>query len=331
MRLRWIGMGAACVALALGGCGDSHVGPPRPSESKELRDDVKRATQVSPGDFPSAAGRTLQELTEKLRPGPQAALAGQTFTPGRNRLAFGLLDQQNKFLYGPTVVYVGARPSARAHGPYPAPADVLVTDPPYRSRQAASEEDPFAAVYAAQVPFTRPGRQYVLIVSNVDGVRVGATARVRVIPRSRDPVVAVGQRAPAIATDTVASAGGDERAVETRVPPDDMHDTSLKDVLGRKPVALLFATPALCQSRVCGPVVDIAVQLERTYGDRVAFIHQEVYVDNEVSKGLRPPLRSFGLRTEPWLFTIKRDGTVAARLEGSFGFGAFEDALKAAL
>ena len=38
-----------------------------------------------------------------------------------------------------------------AKGPFPAPADVLVTDPPYRSEQAATEADPFAAVYAADV------------------------------------------------------------------------------------------------------------------------------------------------------------------------------------
>jgi len=42
------------------------------------------------------------------------------------------------------------------------------------------------------------------------------------------------------------------------------------------------------------------------YGDRMTFIRQEVYVDNEVSKGLRPPLKAFGLQTEPWLFTFDR-------------------------
>jgi len=82
---------------------------------------------------------------------------------------------------------------------------------------------------------------------------------------------------------------------------------------------------------VCGPVVDIAEQLRRSYGDRMAFIHQEVYNDNVVEKGLRPPLQTFHLRTEPWLFTIDRDGRVAARLEGSFGTEAFEEAVKAAL
>ena len=51
----------------------------------------------------------------------------------------------------------------------------------------------------------------------------------------------------------------------------------------------------------------------------MAFIHQEVYVDNNLNKGLRPPLRAFHLETEPWLFTVDKDGRVAARLEGSSG------------
>jgi hypothetical protein len=82
---------------------------------------------------------------------------------------------------------------------------------------------------------------------------------------------------------------------------------------------------------VCGPVVDIALQMKQQYGDRMAFIHQEVYRDNQVSKGLRAPLRAFHLQTEPWLFTIDRDGRIAARLEGSFGVKEFQQAVQAAL
>lgn len=75
--------------------------------------------------------------------------------------------------------------------------------------------------------------------------------------------------------------------MDTRVPPaPELHTTNFKDVLGKQPVALLFATPQLCQSRVCGPVVDIELQMNAKYGDRMAFIHQEVYVDNQVDKGL---------------------------------------------
>ena len=80
------------------------------------------------------------------------------------------------------------------------------------------------------------------------------------------------------------------------------------DVVGKKPVLLLFATPQLCQSRVCGPVVDVALQLRARYGDEVEFIHQEVYTDNDPKKGLREPLQEFNLPTEPWLFAVGKDG-----------------------
>jgi hypothetical protein len=63
----------------------------------------------------------------------------------------------------------------------------------------------------------------------------------------------------------------------------------------------------------------------------MTFIHQEVYVDNDLKKGLRPPLRAFHLQSEPWLFTFNRQGRVAARLEGSFGVNAFTRAVQAAL
>ena len=158
---------------------------------------------------------------------------------------------------------------------------------------------------------------------------IGAPGEIAVAASS--PIPDVGQRPPAIATDTPASVGGNTALLTTRVPPDDMHSVSLKDVLGKRPVALLFSTPQLCISRVCGPVTDIAVQLEHKFGSKVAFIHEEVYVDNQPSKGLRPQLKAFHLQTEPWLFTINRQGVIVARLEGSFGVNAFTQAIQAAL
>jgi hypothetical protein len=110
-----------------------------------------------------------------------------------------------------------------------------------------------------------------------------------------------------------------------------MHAVSLTDVLGKRPVVLLIATPAFCQSKVCGPVTDIAAQLEHRFGSRAAFIHQEVYVNNQPSQGMRPPLKAFHVRTEPWLFTIDRRGVIAARLEGAFGTVDFTRAIEAAL
>jgi hypothetical protein len=110
-----------------------------------------------------------------------------------------------------------------------------------------------------------------------------------------------------------------------------MAAVSFNQVVGKKPIALLFSTPQLCISRVCGPVTDVAVQLQKKFGDKVDFIHQEVYVDNQPSKGLRPQLTAFHLRTEPWLFAINREGKIVSRLEGAFGTTELAQAIQAAL
>jgi len=138
----------------------------------------------------------------------------------------------------------------------------------------------------------------------------------------------VGQRPPAIQTLTAADVGGDLEKIDTRVPPDQMHKVDFAEVLGKKPVVLIFATPALCQSRVCGPVVDVAQQVADEYEPEVDFIHQEVYVDNEIAKGVRPQLKEFGLETEPWTFLVGKDGRVKDRLEGAYGVAELEQAMQ---
>ena len=301
-------------------------------EAGGLREQLRGAEAPARADFPATKGRSLQQIADTMTGGPEAGLAGQQFTVGRNRLAFGVIDPSGKFLYGKTAVYVAPTPDARAMGPYPAPADLLVTDPPFRSRQAAAETDLFAAVYAADVPFEKPGKWAVLAVTQAGGKMMAAPAQVDVDTKAQDDVPDVGEPAPKVETDTIASAEGDEEAIDTRVPPAPrLHEESFADVVGSKPVALLFATPQLCHSRVCGPVTDIALQLEAKYGDRMEFIHQEVYVDNDPSKGLREPLKRFNLVSEPWLFVVGADGKVTSRLEGSFGLKAFDRAINTAL
>jgi hypothetical protein len=335
MRVRAGAAAAVMVGLLLAGCGAGDADEPRAPQaasSAKLRAELKGATQSRPSDFPATNGRTLQQVADAVDlTGPQVGLAGTVFTVGENRLAFGVIDPKSGFVYGKTAVYVADRAGAKARGPYPAPADLLVTDPAYRSRTAAAEDDVFAAVYEAQVPLTRAGRASVLVVTRTGDRLAGAPAQLNVVAPGRDRIPRPGEKPPAITTDTVQSAGGDIASIDTRLPHDDMHDVDFADVIGRKPVALLFATPALCASKVCGPVVDIAAQLKAGYGDRVQFIHQEVYAGNDPAKGLREPLRRFGLKTEPWLFVFDRSGRVTARLEGSFGFAAFERALKSAL
>jgi hypothetical protein len=329
---------APLVALALaalaGACGsESEGGGDRPAAA-EQRSRLNGADRPSAAQFPQPRrGESINELATRLRPVAEAqlGLATTVFTQGHSRVAFGVIGADDRFVYGPTALY-HARGDGQVVGPVPAPADLLVTEPAFRSRQAASESDPFSAVYAATVDLPEAGRRRVLAVTRTPRGVVAGGATIPVLTEDQDPMPAVGEPAPRVETDTVAAAGGDLAAIDTRLPPaPELHEASFAEVAGRKPVALLFATPQLCQSRVCGPVTDVLLQLRERYGDRVTFIHQEVYVDNDPSKGLRPPLRRFRLPTEPWLFTVGADGRVAARLEGSFGLDAVERALQAAV
>lgn len=322
---------ALSVALAFAGCGgdegDSSSGSK--SSGSSFQDVIADAQTVEAGKFPSAKGKTLQQLSDNVG-AVNLGLATSIYTPGRNRIAFGVLDQKKAFVYGPTVLYLSRDPSkGPVTGPIAAPADPLVVKPAFRSQGAAQATDDIAAIYDAQLNLPETGRWFVLALTRNQGRTYGGATQLDV--KKSDPTPARGQRAPLPATDTLASSGGDIKGIDTRVPPDDMHGKSLKQVAGKKPVALLFATPQLCQTRVCGPVVDIAAQMKAKYGNRMEFIHQEVYKDNNIKNGLRPPLESYKLTTEPWLFTIDRRGRIAARLQGSFGTESFERAIKAAL
>ncbi len=324
-----------CSALTVAGCGSGNESTdPVQAVPAALRPAAARAQHVDASKFPRPRpGQSIEDFSAQFAStGPQAVSGTSIFRPPRSRLAFGLLDSQQRFAYGATVVYISRRNSSQVLGPFPAPADVLITAPRYRSQQAATEEDPFAGIYASDIPLARPGIYNVLVVSDIKGRRVGTGMGLQVLSRAADRIPDVGEQAPRVKTDTRASVKGKLALLDTRLPPaPQLAAKSFADVAGRKPVALLFSSPQLCTSRVCGPVTDEMLQMKAKYGDKMTFIHQEAYNDNDLNQGFRPPLQRFALRTEPWLFAVRKDGTIAARLEGSFGLHAFETAVKAAL
>jgi hypothetical protein len=129
-------------------------------------------------------------------------------------------------------------------------------------------------------------------------------------------------------TPTITSVGGDASKISTRVPTaDPMLQDDFAEVVGKKPVVLVFATPALCASRICGPVVDVAMQVQSDYADKVAFIQQEIYQDNQVDNGFTDQVAEWRLPTEPWTFVIDAKGRITDRFEGAVSVGELERAV----
>jgi hypothetical protein len=253
--------------------------------------------------------------------------------PGRNRFGFGLFDRgRAQIADAPVVVYVAPLGGGRARGPFPARYESLAVKPAFRSRTTSTDPDAAQSLYVADVRFPKRGRYEVLGVARLDGRLIAATPAGSPLQVEADrPSPDVGDLAPVVHTETRADADGDLYSIDTREPPSTMHGTDFADVVGREPVILLFATPALCQSRVCGPVADIAEQVKARRGDEAVFIHQEIFRDNRVEEGFRKPFAAWSLRTEPWLFAIDREGRIAARIEGAFSAAELDRAVDAAV
>jgi hypothetical protein len=283
-------------------------------------------------DFPIPSNRSFRDLLGHLRQGPVVAPSVSLLEPGANRFGFALFDRGNRQIGDLDVaLYVAGGIDDTAHGPYEADYKRIEVDSEFQSRTSAQDPDSARSVYVAQVKFRRPGSYVVSAVTKLNGRLVAASpAQVRV--RRDAAIPGVGDRAPRVHTPTVASVGGDVGRIETRVPPDSMHEVDLADALDKgRPVVLLFSSPALCESRVCGPVTDVAEQVKSEFDDQADFIHMEFYEDNDLSKGARPQSRAWGLDSEPWLFTIDADGVVAARIQGAFSADELRDAVRRAL
>jgi hypothetical protein len=302
---------------------------------------------ATPQDFPKARGRTLVELQKAMggpSAGPVLSPAVSQLEPGHNRFAFGLFDRARaQIADAPTAIYVAPATGGPAKGPYLARYESLAVEAPFRSQTVQMDKSAAKSVYVVDVPFRKPGAYEILGAARLDERLVAATPAgppVQVTRRSLVP--GVGQRAPRVHTPTKAEVAGDQSKIDTRVPPSSQQDVDLAAVLGEKPVILLFATPALCQSRVCGPVEDVAEQVKAKLGNRIAFVHSEIYKDNQIKPGclplkrpaeqcMRPPVVAYHLPTEPWLFAIDRKGRIVERIEGAFSAEELEHAAQRAL
>ena len=172
--------------------------------------------------------------------------------------------------------------------------------------------------------FAQPG------IVDVEATFRGRTAKAAL--QVRDPasvkVPYPGRPMVSVPTPTTADARG-VNPICTRQPACPLHDVSLDAALAEKrPLAVLFATPALCESRLCGPVLENLLAHRDAYADRVRFMHVEIYTAND-GKTLTDPVKAYGLENEPFLFLAGPDGMVRERLDNAFDLAEARSALQA--
>jgi len=318
----------AMTAVALSGCGSGSDGATGTSGSDESR------PAPAKDSFPSAKGKSLSQVLEAADAPSNLVVspAALVYYKGENRYTFGIFERDRTQVSDADVaLYFAKVPSGKsakkaeekaleepAVGPFPAKIESLQTEPAFRAQTTTSDPNAATVVYSTKVDFPSNGEWRIAALIKKDGETTASLLPSAVVG-TYTKIPRVGQKAPLIHTPTAADVGNDLAKLTTRIPPDTQHEVDYADAYGKEPIILLFATPQFCQSRVCGPVVDVAEQLKQIYGDKAAFIHMEIYNDNDPSKNVRPQVRAFHLPSEPWLFAIGRDGRIKDVIEGAFG------------
>lgn len=295
-------------ALLLAACGSGGGSPPAASEPAVTS--------------PSAAGSGGPEILPLL--------INSEILKGPNRFLFSLTDRGNKLV---------AAPDVKVHLLFydvDTAENTVVFESDARFLWAIEGEQ---GLYVANIEFPDAGRWGTKFETAFpDGAVKTVRADYDVAESGTTP--AIGAKAPSVDTPTAADVGGDLTKLSTDQSPDPrFYETSVADTLAAgKAFVVTFATPAFCQTRLCGPTLETVKGVAKDY-PAVTFINVEPYKMALTDGGLQPELdangqlqpadwtNAWGLQSEPYTFVVAADGTVAAKFEGVLG----EDELRGAL
>ena len=232
------------------------------------------------------------------------------YAPGKNRISF-LIINKDELVERPTAtVWVASALKAKPYEKTTATLEPIGV--PGGETAAAGN------IYVAKITVRRPGKTW-YVAEPVGGKKVQALGTLLVGKRSAAPNI--GERAISTDTPTLRSTGGDMKLLSTARHPDPgLYKTSVAEALAsHTPFVVTFATPEFCQTRTCGPVVDVVSAVRKKFASKgVDFIHVEVYTDNDPAKGVNRWLKAWHLQTEPFTFVVDRNGIVSSKLEGAF-------------
>ncbi|MBI3016347.1 MAG: hypothetical protein HYY65_15080 [Candidatus Tectomicrobia bacterium] len=273
-------------------------------------------------------------------------------TPGENRMVFGFTDRGGRLLTDKDITDVrivvydlsGSKPKAIG-----TVQQVQYLRPGWREiSKATYYRDPNVLMdgfFKAVVPFPRAGQWGLEFVVHRPA-KLPFSQRVfpNVLSESLTPPV--GAAAPRSRNPTLKEVGGDLSKLDSdpRLNDVEMHRMSIAEAIASdRPAVVIFSTPGFCESRMCLPNTEIVYSLYPEYGDKVTFIHVEIYKNYEkyqdqVLRGtlisepgdlaLRDAVEEWGLQNDPYLFFIDRQGRIFAKFFGPVARSEVEETLR---
>ena len=276
----------------------------------------RASTQASPSPAPGSLD-ALKRGASELSLFPSAD-QGSPVNPGRNRISFGLVTNQGGVITGGSPkVYLARGATSTALGPFPSTWYAFTG---YGQTGDHSPESPIPGTYVTDVDLPSAGLwQMLAVAQGSSGPGAGEAA----FPVTTGKIPAsLGSKAISVKT-PVATTQAKLKEICTRIPPDDMHYISLDWALANgKPTVAVFATPLLCESKLCGPVTDeVLLVFQKVGKDGANFIHVEEFLPGP---DLTPPpatletrspgFKAWDFQTEPWVVVIDRDGVIRGRM-----------------
>ncbi len=262
------------------------------------------------------------------------------FTDDRRDVALGTVTLDFAYL-GATTASDSDESGGVRGGPVSAPARFLALPGTTSATGDGPTFDPppgVRGVYGTDpIAFPVAGIWEVLVSATVDGQDLSASAAFEVLETSFVP--GPGDPAPRTSQPLPGDPSAPPAAIDSRLgiadtlPDPELHRMTIADALAAgRPVIVVVATPVFCVSRFCGPITDELARLQPIYGDRVEFVHLEVWEDFEsgvlnpaAAEWISPPGNERG--AEPWVFLVDGSGTIVARWDNVASTAEMTEAL----
>lgn len=307
--------------LAVAACGPSAS----PDAGAAFATALPNQVDVHQEDQPSREAHDhldAAELTGEM----QVVLVPTELVVGPNRFAVGLFGEDGTMIHDASVHFHYFDLSDPEQAVLESESDAYRVQSPENT----------TTIYAHERRFDRAGDWGVEVeAQRPDGTAASSRIGFQVVADSGS--LSPGEAVPVLKTPTLADVGQDLGRLSSAEEPNlAFYQQSLHQAINSgKPTLLLFATPAFCQTRFCGPAYEMTSALQAEYGDRVNFLHVEVFLGlpNPEERGfkLAPSVEVFGLESEPWVFFIDEQGTILYRVEGLFSGVEIERQIRAHL
>ncbi len=248
---------------------------------------------------------------------------------GANRLLFGIRDASGTKSIG--------TPDLKVEVGFQSAQTPVTTIQPTTARFLWSIPNE-RGLYATEVTFPTAGDWTAVFRASGAGLPA-ANVSVQFQVRDKGQSIPIGGKAPSVATPTAATAADVAKIATDSTPDPSFYTTSVAEALAQhRPFVLIFATPAFCVSKTCGPTLDDIKAVAKTEPGML-FINVEPYQLKYADGRLQPLLnaqnqlqateavRAWGIVSEPWMFVVDGQGIV----RGSFEAVVSAEELKAAI